>query len=136
MFLVEKDMEIRDSLVVGAPMIESGRTGERAGVLKNVKHGHGHTGLPTPSTSPADAVGMPLVAGGGMVRQYMEVYDYVGGSRFRGFTAEKRDGERAMFVFFDREVIGQDLKAGYVLATRYGALHFADLVLDLLLCWN
>jgi hypothetical protein len=43
----------------------------------------------------------------------IEMWDYVGGTRFRGFVAEK-DGEKALFVFFDQTVIGRDLKAGYV----------------------
>jgi hypothetical protein len=41
----------------------------------------------------------------------IEMWDYVGGTRFRGFVAEK-DGEKALFVFFDQAVIGRDLKAG------------------------
>jgi hypothetical protein len=47
------------------------------------------------------------------VTDCIEMWDYVGGIRFRGFIAEK-DGERALFVFFDQAVIGGDLKAGYV----------------------
>jgi hypothetical protein len=47
----------------------------------------------------------------GLVRDYVEVWDYAGGARFRGFVAEK-DDERALFVFFDKEVIGKDLKPG------------------------
>jgi hypothetical protein len=43
----------------------------------------------------------------------IEMWDYVGGTRFRGFVAEK-DGEKSLFVFFDQAVIGRDLKAGYV----------------------
>jgi len=47
----------------------------------------------------------------GLVTDWLEIWDYVGGNRFRGFVAEK-DGERTMCVFFDQEVIGGDLKAG------------------------
>jgi hypothetical protein len=47
----------------------------------------------------------------GMVTDWLEVWDYVGGARFRGFIAEN-EGERAMFVFFDKDVIGNDLKPG------------------------
>ncbi|KAJ4347308.1 uncharacterized protein N0V89_011248 [Didymosphaeria variabile] len=47
----------------------------------------------------------------GLVSDWIEVWDYVGGIRFRGFVAEKA-GEKAMFVFFDQNVIGGDLKAG------------------------
>jgi hypothetical protein len=48
----------------------------------------------------------------GLVTQWVEIWDYVGGARFRGFVAEKEDGERAMFVFFDDGVVGSDLKPG------------------------
>ena len=47
----------------------------------------------------------------GMVKDWIEVWDYVGGNRFRGFVAEK-DGEKTMFVFFDPNVIGSKIKAG------------------------
>jgi hypothetical protein len=46
-----------------------------------------------------------------IVQTWIEVWDYVGGNRFRGFVADK-GGERAMFVFFDQAVIAGDLKAG------------------------
>jgi hypothetical protein len=51
--------------------------------------------------------------GHGLVTDWLEVYDYVGGARFRGFIA-KHDGERNLFVFFDQGVLGNDLKPGYV----------------------
>lgn len=43
------------------------------------------------------------------ITDWIEIWDYVGGNRFRGFVAEK-DGEKAMFIFFQEEVIGGDLK--------------------------
>ncbi|KAF1979866.1 hypothetical protein BU23DRAFT_576723 [Bimuria novae-zelandiae CBS 107.79] len=46
-----------------------------------------------------------------LVSDWIEVWDYVGGIRFRGFVAEK-DAEKAMVIFFDQNVIGGDLKAG------------------------
>lgn len=45
------------------------------------------------------------------ISDWIEMWDYVGGIRFRGFVAEKED-EKAMFVFFDQAVIEGDLKAG------------------------
>lgn len=42
---------------------------------------------------------------------WIEMWDYVGGIRFRGFVAQKQD-EKAMFVFFDQAVLAGDLKAG------------------------
>ncbi|KAK6431068.1 hypothetical protein LTR95_012770 [Oleoguttula sp. CCFEE 5521] len=49
----------------------------------------------------------------GSVTDWLEVYDYHGdGVRFRGFVAESPE-QRAMFVFFDKNVVaGQDLKPG------------------------
>lgn len=47
----------------------------------------------------------------GLVSDWIEMWDYVGGIRFRGFVAEK-DDEKAMVIFFDQNVIGGDLKAG------------------------
>jgi hypothetical protein len=46
----------------------------------------------------------------GTIAEYIEMWDYVGGIRFRGFVAE--ENERAMFIFFDESVIKGDLKAG------------------------
>lgn len=45
------------------------------------------------------------------VTNWIEMWDYVGGIRFRGFVAET-DGEKAMFVFFDQSAVAGDLKAG------------------------
>jgi hypothetical protein len=47
----------------------------------------------------------------GLVSDWLEIWDYVGGNRFRGFVVDK-DGEKAMCVFFDQSVIAGDLKAG------------------------
>lgn len=73
--------------------------------------------LPTPEQSPDGRFCSPVVgAMGGQakawVKDYVEVWDYACGGRFRGFVAEKDDGLKTLFVFFDREVIGKDLKPG------------------------
>ena len=47
----------------------------------------------------------------GLVTDWLEVYDYVGGAKFRGFIAENQ-GERALFIFFEEAVHGSDLKPG------------------------
>jgi hypothetical protein len=57
-----------------------------------------------------------LHADTGIVSDWIEMWDYVGGIQFRGFVAEKED-EKAMFVFFDQSVVVGDLKAGYVAST-------------------
>lgn len=63
---------------------------------------------PTPSPSPETHA---YSATSGAVREYVEMWDYAGGARFRGFVVEKGD-ERSLFIFFDREVLEQDLKPG------------------------
>jgi len=51
------------------------------------------------------------------VAAYLEVFDYVGGSAFRGFVSEKgplNKPERSLFLFFDKGVNGTELKSGLV----------------------
>jgi len=51
------------------------------------------------------------------VAAYLEVFDYVGGSAFRGFVSEKgslAQPERSLFLFFDKGVNGTELKSGLV----------------------
>lgn len=51
------------------------------------------------------------------VAAYLEVFDYVGGSAFRGFVSEKgplSKPERSLFLFFDKGVNGTELKSGLV----------------------
>lgn len=50
------------------------------------------------------------------ITDWLEIWDYVGGATFRGFVANHQ-GERSLFVFFDRGILGSDLKPGYVLNT-------------------
>ncbi|KAF1835659.1 hypothetical protein BDW02DRAFT_567835 [Decorospora gaudefroyi] len=63
--------------------------------------------------SSPDMVRFDQVPDKGAISNWIEMWDYVGGIRFRGFVAEKED-EKALFVFFDEAVIGGDLKAGLV----------------------
>ena len=67
----------------------------------------------------------------GLVQTWLEVWDYTGGARFRGFIAESQD-ERLLFVFFDNGVQGHDLKPGYgcchlSISHTYQTLMFIDL---------
>lgn len=66
---------------------------------------------PSPSAGSDGFVDDAMFPSTGFVREWVEIWDYAGGVRFRGFVAEK-DGARALFVFFDSSVIGQDLKQG------------------------
>ncbi|KAI9769509.1 MAG: hypothetical protein M1840_003986 [Geoglossum simile] len=85
-FLGERGSTDSGALVTGAHISNNGRPGGEAntGLLKN--HGNVH--------------------------KWLEVWDYVGGGRFRGFVSE---GEaRSLFIFFDEGVIGRDLKHGLI----------------------
>jgi hypothetical protein len=115
-FLVEKNTGRQTSLVMDAPSTTIASTTTTSGNARsNTVDIPQHTimkhNLPTPSPSPDGRI-YPKTRG--LIREYVEIYDYAGGARFRGFVAEK-DDERALFVFFDREVMGKDLKPGYVL---------------------
>jgi hypothetical protein len=46
-----------------------------------------------------------------IIRDWLEIWDYVGGTCFRGFVAEK-DHQKSMFVFFEAPSMEQDLKPG------------------------
>lgn len=68
----------------------------------DTKHGY-----PSPEMDEMDGT----IEKGGLVKTWLEMYDYVGGNKFRGFVAEQ-DGENTMFVFFDQSVHADDLKPG------------------------
>ncbi|KAL1625004.1 hypothetical protein SLS54_003731 [Diplodia seriata] len=69
-------------------------------------------GLPSPPPGAlAVDYGFPQHQQRGQVGQWIEVWDYVGGARFRGFVAGDGD-DKAMFVFFDAEATVRDLKPG------------------------
>lgn len=72
-------------------------------------------GLGTPSsiTSESDNhnhASMPDQAGqDGWIKQYLEMWDYSGGAKFKGFATS----EKTMVVFFDDDVVHKELKSGY-----------------------
>ena len=59
---------------------------------------------PSPETVDVSELGIE-----GMITDWVQIWDYVGGNKFMGFVAEK-GGEKSMFVFFEQTVIGNDLK--------------------------
>ncbi|KAK5169164.1 uncharacterized protein LTR77_006473 [Saxophila tyrrhenica] len=114
-FLVEKDSGFENSLVMDAQHNTATAGGYKSGTVQIplrqqqqkatiMKHD-----LPTPSPSP-DAR-KPYLEIGGMLRDHVEMWDYACDARFTGFVADKED-ERALFVFFDKDVMGKDLKPG------------------------
>jgi hypothetical protein len=78
------------------------------GVLNNNAHAATDYGTPGSVQEVATASGNKST-----VTDCIEMWDYVGGIRFRGFVAETQ-GQKAMFVFFDQAVMqaSGDLKAG------------------------
>lgn len=105
-FLVEKDTAIENSLVMDVPKMRN-RMGEHT--YSTGYAAVGQTGLPTPSASPGTLES--YISSTSVVKTYLEMYDYTGGVTLRGLVAEKNGG-RALFAFFNKTVIGQDLKPG------------------------
>ncbi|RHZ49893.1 uncharacterized protein CDV56_103800 [Aspergillus thermomutatus] len=64
------------------------------------------------------------------IRNWVEVWDYVGDAIYRGFLTDMND-ERTLFLFFKNSVLGHNLKAGSSLAYwHFGGLA-AGIVYDL-----
>lgn len=103
---------LENSLVMDARIPTNNSNKQQHGSCKPIPQAPQNTrlehGLPTPSPSPDGRIWPTM---GGLIKDYVEVWDYAGGARFRGFVAEKRD-VRTMFVFFDKAVVGMDLKPG------------------------
>ena len=49
----------------------------------------------------------------GLVRQWVEVFDYRGDANFSGFVAEDKHGDKALMVFFGQDIASKELKHGY-----------------------
>jgi hypothetical protein len=74
--------------------------------------------------------------GSGLVLYWLEVFDYVGGARFRCFISQKTEHEQAMFVFFDKNTIveTEELKPGLMALLELcavPALNCSELILCL-----
>jgi hypothetical protein len=106
--LVEKDSGLENSLVMDLRN-NSGHDGHGSDAQPIPQSTVVRHGQVTPSPSPDGRI-FPKTEHG-LIKEYVEVFDYAGGARFRGFVAEK-DDVRGMFIFFDKEVIGNDLKPG------------------------
>jgi len=127
-FLGEGNTTVQDPLAMGMRFTQAAHNTDLARPDVGVRMDSvvlGPTGLPTPSPSPHGVLGLSMhpdahpqpkemhrqVQKPGAVTDWLEIWDYSGGLRFRGFVAAK-DGVRSLFVFFDNEVIGKDLKQG------------------------
>ena len=102
-FLVEKNPDRQTSLVMDATTEKISRN--NSNLVAPVKKISSHLARDTNYVNLAQ------------IQSYLEIWDYSGGARFRGFVAEipsQTDDHctRQMFIFFDRDVIGKDLKPG------------------------
>ncbi len=104
-FLGEGKLAMQDSLVTGVRNNFESRKGREY----RYESGHSvHQPVQPSYMSPApDGFTEPR----GLVKHWVEVWDYAGGAHFRGFVAGEGD-EKALFIFFDNGVIGNDLKPG------------------------
>lgn len=104
-FLGEGKLAMQDSLVMGVRNNLERLQGREYGYDSG--HSVQQPVLPLHLSPAPDGFTEPR----GLVKQWVEVWDYAGGAHFRGFVASDED-ERALFVFFDNGVIGNDLKPG------------------------
>jgi len=100
-FLGEGNLVLKDSLAMGAHNIDDGTKDASSSTA------YDYDLLATP---PADQMAAHLEEYG-LVEQWVEMWDYVGGVRFRGFVAVKGD-TRTLFIFFNDNVRTYDLKPG------------------------
>jgi hypothetical protein len=138
-FLVEKDTDVENSLVMdmhninikstvaegerngaeGVAMTKANVTPSRPIPLQQQQYSsHQQSnaailrhGQMTPTPSPG-ALTYPHP--GGLIRDYIEVWDYVAGVGFKGFVAAGKgsDENQSLVIFFDKQVVGVDLKPG------------------------
>jgi hypothetical protein len=113
-FLGERKEIFQDSLVLDA---QYGSTPRTAAVMsKNFNGGflleNSHN--PTSLSDSVHTLVTPNETGNRLATEYFEVWDYVGGTSFRGFIAE-RPGVKSMFVFLKKRSFQTNMKAGYVL---------------------
>lgn len=64
----------------------------------------------------ASAADVQVVSQTSLVQGYVEIWSYTSGLRFRGFVGSKPGDptSRALFVFFEADVLDKDLKKAYV----------------------
>ncbi|KAF4210757.1 hypothetical protein CNMCM5878_003861 [Aspergillus fumigatiaffinis] len=59
------------------------------------------------------------------IRNWVEVWDYVGDAIYRGFLTDMNDG-RTLFLFFKDSVLGHNLKAGKGFTGRHGRAYLVS----------
>ncbi len=106
-FLGERNLVEQDSLVMG--------TNTKKYITDTIPE-RNHSTAAYGTTPPPDSylVLEPTAS----IAEWIEVWDYMGGAMFRGFTGLDFKGAKALFVFFNYENVGKDLKQGYILIPR------------------
>ena len=113
-FLGERDGQLRDSLVMGSyNSIDSAISGRSRRRMSSLDSGPTlgtvlAAGLFTPP--PDKHVSRPAVSVTPQIVQWLEIYDYTSDARFRGFIATNSIGLRSLFIFFEHNIVGKDLK--------------------------
>jgi len=100
-FLGEGDLDFQDSLVMGAQTIDSN-------IHQQIEQDAAGSASPPLSSSFSSSNSGSEKR---LLTDWLEMWDYGGGARFRGFMADGTHG-RTMFAFFDNSVLGNDLKPG------------------------
>jgi len=106
-FLGERNLVEQNSLVMGTNTKK---------FIKNMIPERTDSTTAYGTTPPPDSQFVPEPTG--LITEWIEVWDYVGGAMFRGFTGLDFKGAKALFVFFNHENVGKDLKQGYVPSSR------------------
>ncbi|KIW05442.1 uncharacterized protein PV09_03331 [Verruconis gallopava] len=103
-FLGDGGMVSQDSLAMGT---HSDSWFDQTNIISNLAV------QPVPTNiSPYSAALAPVYASSRRsLTDWLEMYDYVGGSRFRGCIVEGVKG-RSMFIFFEASILDSDLKPG------------------------
>ena len=105
LFLGEGQPAFQDSLVLDAQSHHRQNNGLGMYLSEDSLEGMAELS-PESSLSSVDSRAAGLATG------FFELFDYIGGGKFQGFVAQKAD-MKAVFVFFDRQILSHNLKAGY-----------------------
>jgi hypothetical protein len=107
-FLGEGDLDHQDSLVMETELdsITDQKLAIRASAVQSAS-----TSLPPYSPSSSSSSLPTNINNRRLLTDWLEMYDYTGGARFRGYIADGIECS-SMFVFFDKGVLGNELKPG------------------------
>ena len=109
-FLGEKEASSRGPLVVGASFGSDSDCSDDLELYNQQRYGHGYgPGRGELTLHDTSRSRSPEIV------EHIEVWDYMGGALFRGFTVyDPILDSKTLFTFFDDMVFGRDLKQGFV----------------------